>query len=145
MRYRKPRNEPAASEASDSHGAHAAGQSARSRFGGENSPRFGGLARLASDCSGMAMIEYALLAALIALAIFAGLSKLGGDVGGSLAAVDQAIGDSITVPAGGNSGGSGGGGNGNGGGGNGNGGGGNGNAGGNGNGNGNGNCPRCGG
>ena len=51
------------------------------RFGFAHSPRFGGVARLANDRSGVAAIEYALLCGLIATAIIGGVSALGSRVG----------------------------------------------------------------
>ena len=51
------------------------------RFGFAQSPRFGSLAKLANDKSGVATIEYALLSGLIAMAILGGVAKLGDKVG----------------------------------------------------------------
>lgn len=101
----------------------------RAQFGRNGKPYFGGLAELAKDQRGLAMIEYSLICALIALAIFTGLGRLGDAVSTAWSNIDKEFGNAIgPIDTG-----SGDGGNGNG---NGRG---NGNAGGNGNGNGGGN------
>ena len=108
-------------------------------FGSEVSPSFGFVSRLAVDKSGVAAIEYALLASLIAIAIISGAENLGNTLGKTwndvAAAVSSAVSDSGEGNSGGPNGGNGNNGNGKG---NGNGNGGNGGGNGNGN-NGNGN------
>jgi pilus assembly protein Flp/PilA len=47
------------------------------RFGFGNTPGFGAATRLAKDSSGVTMIEYALILALIALALVGAVSELG--------------------------------------------------------------------
>jgi pilus assembly protein Flp/PilA len=47
------------------------------RFGFGNTPGFGAAARLAKDSTGATLIEFALIAALIALALVGGISSLG--------------------------------------------------------------------
>jgi Flp pilus assembly pilin Flp len=103
-------------------------------FGSEVSPRFGFVSRLARDKSGVAAIEYALLASLIAIAIISGAENLGNTLGKAWDDVAAAVSSAISDSDGNGNGGNGNRGNGNGNGGNG-GGNGNGN---NGNGNGNG-------
>lgn len=65
------------------------------RFGSASSPHFGELKSLAADNRGVAMIEYAILCAVVALTILAALMQLGGGVGANFNEVDQQVGDSI--------------------------------------------------
>lgn len=62
---------------------------ARARFGRNGRPWFGGLADLAKDRRGVAMIEYAIICAVIALAVVAGVTQLGGGVAESWGNVDN--------------------------------------------------------
>ena len=64
-------------------------------FGGDNSPHFGGLAALGKDDRGVAMIEYAVLCAAIALVILVALTRLGGNVGANWNDVNDEVGHSI--------------------------------------------------
>ena len=72
-------------------GAH---QAARTRFGRDRSPHFG-LAPLSTNERGVAPVEYALLCALIALAILVSLGRLGGGVGENFNSVDNQMEDAI--------------------------------------------------
>ena len=65
----------------------------RAHFGRNGTPWFGGLAE---DRRGVAMIEYALICAFIALAIVAGVTQLGGGVSDGWDNVDNEVG-SATV------------------------------------------------
>ena len=71
-----------------------ANPSGRSRFGRDNSPHFGP-ASLSANERGVAIIEYALLCAIIALAILVSLGQLGGSVGENFNSVDNEVGNAI--------------------------------------------------
>ena len=70
-------------------------QTGRTRFGRDSSPHFG-LASLTSNERGVAVVEYALLCAAIALAILASFGRLGGGVGENFNSVDNQVDNSIT-------------------------------------------------
>jgi Flp pilus assembly pilin Flp len=71
-----------------------ASRSGRSRFGRDNSPHFGS-ASLCANERGVAIIEYALLCAIIALAVLVSLGQLGVGVGENFNSVDNEVGDAI--------------------------------------------------
>ena len=75
------------------------GEAGREHFGRDNSPHFGGLGRLASDERGVATIEYALLCALLVIALFSGLGELGGRVSATWSDVHDEVADALD-PAG---------------------------------------------
>ena len=68
--------------------------SRRPHFGSGNNARIGILGHLARDDSGVAAIEYALLASLIAIAIITGAENLGDKVGKAWDDIAQAVGAS---------------------------------------------------
>ena len=70
--------------------AFGAPQAGRTRFGRDNSPHFG-LDSLTCNERGVAVVEYALLYAAIALAILASLGRLGGGVGENFNSVDNQV------------------------------------------------------
>ena len=69
--------------------------SGRAHFGRVGAPYFGRLADLAKDQRGVAMIEYALICALIALALVAGVTQLGGGVSNGWGNVDNEVGTAM--------------------------------------------------
>jgi Flp pilus assembly pilin Flp len=82
---------PAESEAQ----AFGRSDTARARFGRNGTPYFGGLADLAKNQRGVAMIEYAIICAVIALAVVAGVTQLGGGVADSWGNVDNSVGNAV--------------------------------------------------
>ena len=70
------------------------GSANRTRFGRHSSPRFG--SALHGDECGVAVVEYALLCAFIALTIVVALAGLGGGVGRNFNSVDNQVGNAIT-------------------------------------------------
>ena len=60
-------------------------------FGYCSSARFGAAARLVRDKSGVAAIEYALLCALLGLAIVTGVTQVGGEVSESYTHVEEEV------------------------------------------------------
>lgn len=69
------------------------------QFGHDSTPRFGGWAAIAKDQSGIAMIEYALICALIALGVLTGVTELGSGVSARWNGVDDQIGEAIGSPS----------------------------------------------
>ena len=67
----------------------------RTRFGRDSSHKFGSALR--GDERGVAVIEYALLCAFIALAVVVSLAGLGGGVGQNFNSVDNQVGDAIVI------------------------------------------------
>ena len=66
----------------------------RTRFGRDSSPHFG--SALGCDERGVAVIEYALLCAFIALAVVVSLAGLGGGVNQTWSNVDHQVNDATT-------------------------------------------------
>lgn len=60
-------------------------------FGRCASARFGEVARLAKDKSGVAAIEYGLLCALIALAVVTGITQVGSEVSDGYSHVEEEV------------------------------------------------------
>lgn len=75
--------------------AFGSGNSDRGHFGRDFSPHFGGLSSLGNDDRGVAMIEYAMLCAAVALTILAAILFLGGGVSRNWNNVDNAVNSSI--------------------------------------------------
>ena len=76
--------------------AFGAAASSRQHFGRDNSPRFGGRAALAKDERGVAAVEYAVICALIVVAIVAGVGNLGGGVQKTWSNVDHQVNDATS-------------------------------------------------
>ena len=99
MRYSKFTKENALDRAETcSAGEHAFGApaSVQRQFGRASSPRFGGSAALKSDERGVAVVEYALICALIVVAIVASVGRLGGGVNQTWSNVDHQVNDATT-------------------------------------------------
>jgi Flp pilus assembly pilin Flp len=70
--------------------------SSQQHFGRENSPRFGGRAALVTDERGVAAVEYAVICALIVVAIITGIANLGSGVSETWSNVDHEVSGAVT-------------------------------------------------
>jgi Flp pilus assembly pilin Flp len=70
--------------------------SSQQHFGRESSPRFGGRAALMTDERGVAAVEYAVVCALIVVAIITGVANLGSGVEQTWSNVDHEVSGAVT-------------------------------------------------